>query len=151
MLNCRLLLKVVGMATLTLRVFALSELKLISTYVHTYWKVMSRSTCYYSGNQTFSQKILRIGKAEKWHFCYWLLGFSKKMFFSMKITKAFIWASVYFWTVDGSFRILKDFIWTNMHTTVLYKYETQRQWVFWCKKAKHSPNLSFNLFSLKSK
>ena len=39
--------------------------------------------------------------------CFWLLGFSKAFFFSMKITRAFIWDSIYFCNVDGFFRILK--------------------------------------------
>ena len=61
----------------------------------------------------FGQKILRIGGAGKWHFVLLLLflviGFLKKMFcfFSMNITMAFIWGSIYFCTMEGFFKILK--------------------------------------------
>ena len=57
-------------------------------------------------------------------FCFWLLGFLKTMyiyfcFFSMKVTMAFLWGSVYF------------FIQTNMHMTlnaVLFKWYSERRY-----------------------
>ena len=53
---------------------------------------------------------LDIGGARKWHFFWFLIiGFVKCLFcfIPMKISLPFIWGIVYFWTMDGFFRMLK--------------------------------------------
>ena len=70
----------------------------------------------------FRKNILRIGGAEKWHFlAFWLLGFSKKNCFvfcnanQLGFYMRYHLLLHYGWFVQN---LGKDFIRTNMHTTV---------------------------------
>ena len=78
----------------------------------------------------FSQK--NIENWRSWKMTFFLGGhfdffFSKKKkicFILLKRPKAFIWGIIFFCTIDGFFRILGDFIRTNMHTTVWSKHRS---------------------------
>ena len=75
----------------------------------------------------FWENILRIGRAGKWHFVLFLFFLFLVIyfvshfffFFSMKITMAFIWGSIYLCTMDGFFRILKKAL-SELICTQLY-------------------------------
>ena len=87
----------------------------------------------------FWWKKLRIGRAGKFCFvfCYWVVQKFLFCFFSMSITKPFIWGSVCFCTMDGFFRIFKkavsELICTRlyMHCRWLYIIHHNFAWWWW--------------------
>ena len=77
-------------------------------------------------------EILRIGGAGKWDFvfvfCFWFLviGFFQKIyfcFFSINITMAFTWGSVYFCTMEVLFRILNKALFKLISTSFHVQYD----------------------------
>ena len=79
---------------------------------------------------------LDIGGAWKWHFVL-VFRFLKK--FSMKITLTFIWAIVYFCTMDGFFRILNKAL-SKLTCTWLYFDFLPRRLYYWYSRHIHKQN-----------
>ena len=125
-----------------LPVFELMSDRLTATKVETNQCPLHQSILLTQGpiHEIFMEKYWELTKPWKWLlfsflvFGFWLLGWSKKIFFGFSVCKKprrFIWGSIYSCTMDGFFRIFKkavsELICTRLYLHCLVMLTNQRR------------------------